>query len=59
MGAGTKLAVFVDSAENLPGVLFSLQIGPHAVILSPKLELWESFKVFTSQNSVEKIGRII
>jgi hypothetical protein len=25
---GTKLAVFVDSAENLPGVLFALQIGP-------------------------------
>jgi 3-dehydroquinate synthase class II len=53
-GTGTKLAVFVDSVENLPGVLFALQLGPHAVILGPKPELWESFRILKGQNSVKE-----
>lgn len=53
-GTGTKLAVFVDSVENLPGVLFALQLGPHAVILSPKPQLWETFKILNGQNAVKE-----
>jgi 3-dehydroquinate synthase II len=50
---GTKLAVFVDSVANLPGVLFALELGPHAVILSPDTGLWDAY-VALRRNSCAK-----
>lgn len=40
-GSGTKLAVIVDQSSQLHGVIFSLELGPHAIVLPPKIELWE------------------
>ena len=52
MNTGTKLAVFVDKAINLPGVYYALQTGPDAVILSPNKELWNAY----AQLRVQAIG---
>lgn len=52
-GTATKLAVYVDSADNLPGVLFSLELGPHAVILPPTPEIWIAFSALQSERSRE------
>ena len=43
-GSVTRLAVFVDKIENLSGTIFSLQLGPHAIILPPIVELWDAYK---------------
>ena len=56
-GTGTKLAVFVTSAENLPGVLFSLELGPHAIILSPDIKLWESYAALKLSSKIKRIPK--
>lgn len=40
---GTKLAVYVDNVQQLPGVYYALQTGPDAVVLSPRMDLWDEF----------------
>jgi 3-dehydroquinate synthase II len=51
---GTKLAVFVDSVENLPGVLFALELGPHAVVLSPDTRLWDAYVALRRNSSAKE-----
>jgi 3-dehydroquinate synthase II len=51
---GTKLAVFVDSVENLPGVLFALELGPHAVILNPDTGLWDAYVALRRNRSAKE-----
>lgn len=56
---GTKVAVFVDSVEKLPGVLFALELGPHAVILSPDAKLWDAYVALRSNCAAkEAVGDI-
>lgn len=40
---GTKLALYVDKVENLPGVFYALDTGPDAVILPTNYELCEKY----------------
>ena len=54
-GTGTKLAVFVTSVENLPGVLFALELGPHAIILRPDIKLWEAYAELKSSVKSKRI----
>ena len=53
-GTATKLAVHVDSAENLPGILFSLQLGPHAVILPPDSVIWSAYSDLQLKKSSQR-----
>ena len=53
-GTGTKLAVFVNTLEDLPGILYSLELGPHAVIMDPSLSLWDAFDTFKLNSDSKK-----
>ena len=53
-GTGTKLAVFVNTLEDLPGILYSLELGPHAVIMDSSTKLWDAYDTFKlNENSKE------
>lgn len=54
-GTGTKLAVFVNTLEDLPGILYSLELGPHAVIMGPSLTLWDAFDTFKLNSNSKKL----
>jgi 3-dehydroquinate synthase II len=56
---GSKLAVFIDSVEKLPGVLFALELGPHAVILSPDTRLWEAYVAIRRNSSAKEATKDI
>lgn len=48
-GTGTKLAIYVDTPKDLPGVIYSLELGPNAVILDSSSEMWEAYDVIKSK----------
>jgi 3-dehydroquinate synthase II len=54
-GTGTKLAVFVNTFEDLPGILYSLELGPHAVILDSSLKLWDAYDTFKLNSNSKKL----
>ena len=54
---GTRLAVFIDSVENLPGILFALELGPHAVILGPDVGLWQAYEALRRNISAKETSK--
>jgi 3-dehydroquinate synthase II len=55
-GTGTKLAVFVNTLEDLPGILYSLELGPHAVIMDPSSpKLWDAYETLKLNDNSKKI----
>jgi 3-dehydroquinate synthase II len=54
-GTGTKLAVFVNTLEDLPGILYSLELGPHAVIMDSSPKLWDAYDTFKVNENSKKI----
>lgn len=54
-GTGTKLAVFVNTLEDLPGILYSLELGPHAVIMDSSPKLWDAYSTFKLNENSKKL----
>jgi 3-dehydroquinate synthase II len=54
-GTGTKLAVFVNTFEDLPGILYSLELGPHAVIMDSSPKLWDAYDTFNLNENSKKL----
>ena len=50
-GTGTKLAIIVNEVDKLPGVIFALQIGVDAVVLSSEASLWEKASEYALQRA--------
>lgn len=54
-GSGTKLAVIVNQIDHLSGVIFSLELGPHAIVLPHNLQMWEKAKIIIINQNKKRL----